>query len=287
MDRKERLQKGSPHQARSDSLNEPIAILLAAFGTTISQAKKSYDLLEEGVRRRFPSAVVRWAYTSSIVRVRLAERGEPIDSPAEALVRWSQEGVDRVVVQSIHVTPGEEFLRLTGLQEERMTLIFGRPLLDQEADYEAVLDALADQVVPEVPTIFVGHGNNNDPVFNLANKRMDQLVRDRFSNAILASLEGTPGPSALNEMIPMARQVGKAHFIPLLFVAGDHVVNDLLGEEATSWKNQLGIEQVTCGPPLGQIDAIREIYIEHLWQAVRQSCLMNEASITTDGPTIQ
>ncbi|MBY0588350.1 sirohydrochlorin cobaltochelatase [bacterium] len=268
-------------------MNEPIAILLAAFGTTISQARKSYDLLEEGVRRRFPSAAVRWAYTSSIVRARLAERGEPIDSPAEALARWSQEGVDRVVVQSIHVTPGEEFLRLTGLQQERMTLIFGRPLLDQDADYEAVLDALADQVVPAVPTIFVGHGNNNDPVFNLANKRMDQLVRGRFSNAILASLEGAPGPSALNEMIPMARQVGKAHFVPLLFVAGDHVVNDLLGEEATSWKNQLGIEQVTCGPPLGQIDAIREVYIEHLGQAVRQSCLMNEASIPTDGPTIQ
>jgi sirohydrochlorin cobaltochelatase len=252
-------------------LSESTAILLAAFGTTVEKARRSYQLLEDGVRERFPSAEIRWAFTSSMVRAKLLSQGERVLSPAEALAEWSSEGVRQVVVQSVHVTPGEEYERLKNLNSAEMVLIFGRPLLDAESDYSAVLDALANQVDPAVPTVFVGHGNDNDARFNEANERMDRYVRTRFPGALLASLEGSPGPAALEEILPEARRAGRAHFVPLLFVAGDHVVNDLLGAEETSWKNRLGIENVSCGPPLGEVAAIREIYLDHLRQAVEKS----------------
>ncbi len=248
--------------------------MLAAFGTTIPQARESYTLLEAGVRQRFPDAHVRWAFTSSIVRGRLAEEGEIIDSPQEALRRFQDEGIPSIVVQSIHVTPGQEFSRLACIDSGPLKLHFGRPLLDQPEDYHRLLDALADQVRPDRATIFVGHGNDNDIAFNHANHRMDELVRQRFPGAILASLEGSPGPAALAEFLPHAQALGRVHFVPLLFVAGDHVVNDLLGDEPTSWKNQMGVTNVTCGPPLGSIPAVREIYLDHLRDAAAK-CKMD------------
>jgi sirohydrochlorin cobaltochelatase len=251
-------------------LKEPLTILLAAFGTTIPQARESYTLLEQGVRQRFPHANVRWAFTSSIVRKRLAEEGEIVDSPEDALRRLQGEGIQSIVVQSIHVTPGQEFSRLVSIESGPLRIFFGRPLLDQPRDYDRLLDALADQVWPDRATIFVGHGNDNDIAFNLANHRMDELVRQRFPGAILASLEGSPGPAAIEEILPRARDLGRVHFVPLLFVAGDHVVNDLLGDEPTSWKNQMKVPKVTCGPPLGSIPAVREIYLDHLSDAVNR-----------------
>jgi sirohydrochlorin cobaltochelatase len=250
-------------------LKDTPAVLLAAFGTTIPEARESYSLLEEEVRRRLPQADIRWAFTSTVVRRRLAEGGETIDSPAEALAHLKGEGFRQVVVQSVHVTPGQEFLRLSGETLDGLAISFGRPLLDQPSDYDRVLDILADQVDPAVPTLFVGHGNDNDPLFNEANHRMDRLVRQRFPGAVLASLEGSPGPAVLEEIRPIARAAGRVHFIPLLFVAGDHVVNDLLGDEPTSWKNALGVPHVSCGPPLGKIPAIREIYVDHLVRVYR------------------
>jgi sirohydrochlorin cobaltochelatase len=249
-------------------LKKPLTILLAAFGTTIPRARESYALLEEGVRRRFPDADVRWAFTSSIVRERLAEGGEVVESPQEAIRRCLREGIPSLVVQSIHVTPGQEFGRLTSIDGGPLKLCFGRPLLDQPEDYRRLLEALADQVLPDRVTIFVGHGNDNDIAFNEANHRMDELVRQRFPNAILASLEGSPGPAAIEGILPRAKAIGKVHFVPLLFVAGDHVVHDLLGDEPTSWKNRMAGANVTCGPPLGAIDAVREIYLDHLSDAV-------------------
>ena len=57
------------------------AILLAAFGTTVPEAQKAFDQIEAQVKQAFPGIEVRWAYTSSIVRAKLAKQGKVLLLP--------------------------------------------------------------------------------------------------------------------------------------------------------------------------------------------------------------
>ena len=52
-----------------------------------------------------------------------------------------------------------------------------------------------------------------------------------------------------------------------MLVAGDHAVNDMAGEEPDSWKSQLenaGITVRCALEGLGEVPAIRELYLAHL-----------------------
>ena len=61
--------------------------------------------------------------------------------------------------------------------------------------------------------------------------------------------------------------------LPFLFVAGEHVANDILGDNPESWKSELlkqkayHIEGITKG--LGYQDGIVAIYLDHLAQAMK------------------
>lgn len=53
---------------------------------------------------------------------------------------------------------------------------------------------------------------------------------------------------------------------PLMVVAGDHANNDMAGDEEDSWKsvlNKEGYETECVLEGLGQIPAIRELYVQH------------------------
>ena len=61
--------------------------------------------------------------------------------------------------------------------------------------------------------------------------------------------------------------------MPFLFVAGEHVAKDMLGDDPESWKSELlkqkayRIEGIKKG--LGYQDGIIAIYLDHLDQALK------------------
>ena len=58
-----------------------------------------------------------------------------------------------------------------------------------------------------------------------------------------------------------------------MLVAGDHAMNDMQGDEEDSWKNRFAREgfQVTCvAQGLGEIPAIRRLYVAHTAKAIAQ-----------------
>ena len=60
---------------------------------------------------------------------------------------------------------------------------------------------------------------------------------------------------------------------PLMIVAGDHAVNDMAGDEEDSWKSVLereGYKVVCVLEGLGQIPAVRDIYVEHVQAAMER-----------------
>lgn len=251
------------------SLTEP-AIILAAFGTTVPSARQVYERFESLVRDRLPEHSIRWTFTSSVVRKRLLEEGREILDPLSTLAQVAREGYHNAVVQSLHVTPGEEYTRLLSLVQDGLDVQFGKPLMHKEAAIDRILQLLKAEVRDAAPTVLVAHGNGQSEFDGWYRLLIDR-ARLHLPEVILASLEGFPGPEPLERIHHQVTERGDVHFIPLLLVAGDHVINDIMGESEESWKNRLNAQRVSCAPPLGERAEVLEIFLEHLIDAVTQS----------------
>ena len=61
-------------------------ILIASFGTSMPEARKAIDNLVDSAKKSFPDAEVRLAFTSNIIRRKIArEQNIEVPTPVEAL----------------------------------------------------------------------------------------------------------------------------------------------------------------------------------------------------------
>ncbi|PIU52629.1 MAG: hypothetical protein COS90_10445 [Deltaproteobacteria bacterium CG07_land_8_20_14_0_80_60_11] len=255
------------------------AIVLAAFGTTTA-AFDTYNHFEQKVKERFPGYEIRWAFTSHKVRHKLAqEKGQQLNDLPTTLRDLKAAGFNRVAVQSLHLVPGEEWDKKV-VQASRaipgLKVALGKPLLSSKQDQEQVLNALA-QTFPKDLTatavVLVAHGSPS-PEGTATYLAFSRLLRARYprQNVFLGTVEGKP----TREETLMAVQQSQATAVvlmPFLFVAGEHVANDILGDNPESWKSGLlkqkayRLEGITKG--LGYQDGIVNIYLDHLDRALK------------------
>lgn len=254
-------------------------ILLVTFGTSVAGADVGYGKIEKLVREAFPGVEVRWAYTSRIIRHKLAKSGKVMDSPAQALARMGDEGFTAVAVQSLHMIPGEEFddvkavaRAMAGLPECPAKVVVGGPLLVTSADVEqaarAMLDSLPKERAKDDAVVFMGHGTPHPA--NAFYPAMQLEFWKTDPNTFVATVEGSP---ALDEVLARLKAKGlkKAYLVPFMSVAGDHAMNDMAGDEPDSWKSILTKAGIACVPVLkgaAEIDAVDRIWLEHLRQAM-------------------
>ena len=62
-----------------------VGILLVAFGSSEASAQVSFENIDRKVKAAYPNIPVRWAYTSHIIRAKLARQGKQLDAPEVAL----------------------------------------------------------------------------------------------------------------------------------------------------------------------------------------------------------
>ena len=117
-----------------------VGILLVAFGSSLPSAQVSFENIDKTVKATFKGMPVRWAYTSAIIRNKLAKQGEVLDSVAMALAKMTDEGFTHVAVQSLHTIRGEEYddLARTARAFEGMPngiehIVIGTPLISSQA----------------------------------------------------------------------------------------------------------------------------------------------------------
>jgi sirohydrochlorin cobaltochelatase len=273
---------------------EDPAILLVVFGTSYPEAQAAYENIERVYREEFPQAEVRVAFTSDFIRRKLLDRDNvTIDNPLTALAHLNDEGYINVVVQSLHVIPGEEFHDLANIVESVRgiegkfgfrNLVLGEPLLMNLEDYRNVSRALASQFeqnttgtertphssprdAGQMAVIFMGHGTEHSA--NSAYSQMANILAEDHENVFLGTVEGYPG---YDEVLASLNESGvkKARLIPLMVVAGDHALNDLTGNESESWKSMLEKEGFEIDYNLlgmGENDGIVEIFVGHTKEA--------------------
>ncbi|WP_372683613.1 sirohydrochlorin cobaltochelatase, partial [Desulfosarcina sp.] len=79
-----------------------VGILLVAFGSSEASAQVSFENIDKKVKDAYPGIPVRWAYTSHIIRNKLAKQGKQLDSPEVALAKMMDDKFSHVAVQSLH-----------------------------------------------------------------------------------------------------------------------------------------------------------------------------------------
>jgi sirohydrochlorin cobaltochelatase len=254
-------------------------ILLVAFGTTVPEARFALDHIGQQALERFAGFDIRWAYSSRIVREKLAAQGHLFDSPAMALARMMDDGFTHVAVQSLHTIPGEEFHALqqtvrafSGLPKGMHSVELGRPLLADPDDVEACAAAIMASLPPErkadEAVILLGHGTHHPaniyyPGLQYSLSRLDPLV-------LVGTVEGTPSLDDVRGVLK-ERKVSKVYLQPFMAVAGDHAVNDMAGDDENSWKSVLTADGLTCFPVLrgtAEFPAFVDIWLDHLQAAL-------------------
>ncbi len=248
---------------------EKTAIVLAAFGTSTA-ARDTYRFFDDRVRARFPDHDILWAYTSHTLRSKMAREGLAWQSPEELLRGLSGKGYRNAVIQSLHIVPGREFEKtVAAARQATMPVLAGSPLLSCPRDCDGVAAALSgDMADPsDAFTVVVGHGTAQAEA-NTMYRLFQECLKKRYpDNVLLSMVEGEPSWDAALEAIGR-RSVKKVRFVPLMFVAGEHMANDVLGATG-SWAAQLAdlaIEAQTKG--LGFNERVVEIYCEHLQDAL-------------------
>ncbi len=266
------------------------AILVVSFGTTYQDGLKlNIESVENKIRTTFLDYEVRRAFTSRIVIKRLSTRdGIQIDTEIEALQRLEDEGYKEVYIQPLHVVGGEEYDKIKRIvvqyahRKEKAfeKIVIGRPLLyytgqeEKPDDYLTAIHALKDQL-PKVESheaiVLMGHGGVHPANTAYAALQM-KMEEAGLENVFIYTVEGFPAIESVIAKLKK-RNIKKVNLMPFMLVAGDHVNNDMAGDEEDSAKSLLlaaGLEVDVYLNGLGENTRIQEIYVQHLKDSMAQ-----------------
>ena len=266
------------------------AIVVVSFGTTYQDALQlNIESVENKMKAEFPDFEVRRAFTSRFVIKRLAARdGVQVDTEIEALKKLEDEGYKEVYVQPLHVVAGEEYDKIKRIVVQYAhaavkvfnKIVIGRPLLyytgqeNKSDDYLQVIQALTTQLPkgsnPDA-IVFMGHGGVHPANTAYAALQM-KLEQAGLNHVFVYTVEGFP---PLESVIAKLKKqsIKKVTLMPFMLVAGDHVNNDMAGDEDDSAKSQLvkaGIEVEVYLHGLGENSRVQDLYVQHLKDAMNQ-----------------
>lgn len=252
------------------------AILVVSFGTSYEDTRKiTLDAIEEKIRDEFKDFEVRKAYTSNMIIRKLKERdGIFVDTPMEALTKLKEDGYEKIIVQPLHVMPGEEYdkikLCVHKFQKEKSfnKIILGKPLLYQTKDYEVVINAIKEDLIEKNENkalVLMGHGSYHPA--NSCYALLDYMLKSKgYENTFVATVEETP---TLEDVIKRLKdkKIKEVILKPFMIVSGDHAKNDMASDEEDSWKSVLKKEGFKVNinlRALGENENIRRIYINNI-----------------------
>ena len=225
------------------------AVVIAAFGST-NRAKVALDLFKQKLAEHYPEKTIYWAYTSEIIRKKLK-----LPSLQETLAKVEADGYRKAVVQALHVFPGTEYQQLVETCNffPGMRVFLGETLLHRWDFVKEIIEAVEPEFLSpeEGYNLFAVHGTPlaADPV-NIVYMGLEKMMTDMYPNVGVASVEGLPDSEAVfarMEREGLAGTYKQVKIIPMMYFAGLHAAEDLMGEE-DSWRTALEAQgfEVSC-----------------------------------------
>ena len=241
------------------TLQEDPALVVVAFGTT-TRARVTYDFFGEQLLKELPDKYkdieVRWAFTSEIVREiankKFARQGNVrrFKSLSQVLADLENEGFRKVVIQSLHIFPGQEFedmqKEIKAFRDIGLRIEYGGTLLHEWKETFEVIQALQTEFLgsAEGENILVAHGTpeTSSPATGVY-LGLDRHLDHTYENVGIA---GVSGVLTRDQAFAALKKSGhkKVRLIPFMYVAGDHIMNDIMADKPDkdgelSWALQL------------------------------------------------
>ena len=242
------------------------ALLMVHFGTSHDETRAvTIDAINAKAKAAFPQLEVREAYSSRIVIRILKARGTEKLNPLDALLNLRGEGYTHVVVQSSHILEGAEMESLrkdvAAVAPFFKEIRVGAPLLYTAGDMEKVASVFESRKPEKGNLVLVGHGTYTPATATYA--MMDYIFKANGSTHIhVGTAEGYPTYDTVSAQLKAAK-ARRVTLAPMMFVAGDHVRNDMAGE----WKEALEKEGFSVDvrmEGMGEIPQIQDIFIDHI-----------------------
>ena len=231
------------------------AILVVSFGTSMPEARQAITNLVEAARKEFPKYEVRLAFTSNIIRRKIArESSGVILNPVQALAALNDEGFANVCVMPTHMIPGEEYDEIAGVVDAFggltgkygfKTLELGTPFLNGVDDCEGMADVLLSRFKTQLKDehtaiVLMGHGTPEHFANALYSQLQLALDTKAYGRFFVGTVEAAPKIEDVLARLKRHPEITRLVLSPLMIVAGDHAHNDLAGEdEPESWINIL------------------------------------------------
>ncbi|MBT8346731.1 MAG: sirohydrochlorin cobaltochelatase [Desulfofustis sp.] len=263
---------GASHHG--EEKEKKVGILLVAFGSSEDSAQVSFENIDKKVKATYPGIPVKWAYTSHIIRKKLAGQGKELDSPEVALAKMADEDFTHVAVQSLHTIGGAEYhdlhrsisaFTVMGAFEN---ILLGYPLLATQEDLERTVEAILANIPAErnkeEAVVLMGHGTHHPS--NAFYSALNFQVQLRDPYVFIGTVEGYPELDTIQALL-QKNDIKKVYLMPFMSVAGDHAKNDMAGDEDDSWKSILtkeGYEVVTVLKGTAEFDEFVEIWVDHV-----------------------
>lgn len=264
------------------------AILVVSFGTSYLEAlENSIEKIEKEIQENFKEYDIFRSFTSHmIIRKLKSVYNMEIDTPEIVLEKIKDLGYDEVLVQPIHIIPGEEYDYVKGnverFEKYFKSMKFGRPLFFYQGedelpnDYAIFIESIKELLECEEDEAVVLFGHGSAHYSNAAYGALQTMLYDEgYERAFVGTVEGYP---TLNSVLKRLERnnIKKVKLVPLMVVAGDHVRNDMASDEEDSWKTILqenGFEVETYLHGLGEIEGFRKIYIDHIEDMINDTYL--------------
>jgi sirohydrochlorin cobaltochelatase len=236
---------------------EKPAVVIAAFGSSYEQGQKNLEDFDAAVRKAFPGTDVYWAFTATFIVNKLRDEGKetvferkvPVRTVEEVYDRLRAEGRRDVLVQCLLIMPGSEYRQVLDTPTDGLNVKYGHALLYYPENIQNTVGALSSDFgdPSDTFTILCAHGNEKHLEYNAPLVEMDTYLQENYRNVRLAVMEGTPAFEPVKEEA-LASGAEKVQFITLMLTYGDHMSNDVMGDEEDSMKSRLGLPaEVTDG----------------------------------------
>lgn len=238
-------------------------IVVTAFGTRHS-VSSNYNHIDSAIKSEFPDSELHWHFSSPAVN-------QPF-SLVNILQKLGREPENKIVVQSLYVSPGREFHQtVKKITSSSVPAAIGMPLLTSPQDHFRVAGAIAPLIKGEKTeaTLILGHGTHHPSWTTLP--AFEQIIRKTVGNNVfVAALEKYPSSDHIIDEIA-ADGFSSVQVIPLLIASGIHVRRDITGSKSDSWFNRLKAKNISptiYEEGLGRLDTIAKIFCDHIRQAL-------------------
>lgn len=253
------------------------AILVVSFGTSyLDTLEKTIEKAEKQIRDTFSEYDIYRAFTSHKIIKKLQEKYEIfIDTPEAMLEKLYDSGYEEIIMQPLHMIPGEEFIYINKIaeifKEKFEVLKVGRPIFYYQGieelpqDYSLFIEATKELYEENNAVVLMGHGTAH-PANSVYGCLQAVFEDEGYENVFVTTVEGYPNFENVISRVKR-KNIREVTLAPLMVVAGDHARNDMASDDKESLKSMLEAEGIKVNlymKGFGENEKFNKLYINRI-----------------------